>query len=396
VAAAVLSLIAVILVVSLEPLGGRSPDTPLIRIAGSEETVFDWSRDRCADDDIPDEPARAFRDFRGRVHLIASHSVTRAMIGRDLDSVRHRCHVIFDSHSDPDPADYDDQEWLTAPYALDGKRVFALVHDEYHGQDHPGECSSDSQTKCWYNAVTLAFSNDGGGKFSHAPPPGQLVASVPYRYAPDEGPYGVFSPSNIVRKREDGYFYALLHVRAYRDQAVGACLIRTRDLSDPRSWRAWGGDSFSIAFTDPYLGSAEGSRSHICRPVASEQIAGMTQSLTYNTYLGQFVLVGTSAFFDRSKQREVWGFYYAFSDDLIRWKGPRLLAEVELISTYRCGDRDPVVYPSLLDPESNSRNFETTGRRPYLYFTRFHTEHCQITLDRDLVRVPVEITKPPR
>jgi hypothetical protein len=81
------------------------------------------------------------------------------------------------------------------------------------------------------------------------------------------------------------------------------------------------------------------------------------------------------------------------SDDLIRWHGRRLLAEVELISTFRCGDLSPVVYPSLLDPRSQSRNFETTGRRPYLYFIRFHNKACRDTLDRDLVRVPVEISK---
>jgi hypothetical protein len=47
----------------------------------------------------------------------------------------------------------------------------------------------------------------------------------------------------------------------------------------------------------------------------------------------------------------------------------------------------------VLDPQSKSRNFETTGRRPYLYFTRFHYSACQQTLDRDLVRVPIEFRK---
>ena len=42
---------------------------------------------------------------------------------------------------------------------------------------------------------------------------------------------------------------------------------------------------------------------------------------------------------------------------------------------------------SLLDPESESRNFETTGRRPWLYFTRFHYEECRNVPNRDLVIV---------
>ncbi len=61
--------------------------------------------------------------------------------------------------------------------------------------------------------------------------------------------------------------------------------------------------------------------------------------------------------------------------------------------TYRCGDRDPLFYPSILDPTSGSRNFETSGRRPYLYFTRMHYRACQQTSDRDLVRVQIEFSK---
>lgn len=368
--------------------------TPKLTIAGSEQTVFDWTGDRCAEDDIPDAPARAFRDDRGRVHLIASHFETRDLIGSDLDRVRHRCRVIFDSHENPNPADYDDREWLAATYTQDGRNVFALVHDEYRGYEHPGRCPSGSYTKCWYNAVTSAASNDGGRSFHHAKPPSQLVAAIPYRYAPEAGPFGIFAPSNIVRRRQDGYLYSLLHLRPYRDQPGGACLVRTRELADPGSWRAWDGDSFTVTFANPYRERAEGSSGHICRPVANEQIGGMTQSLTYNTYLKKFVLVGTAAFPARNKSRQVWGFYYAFSDDLIDWNGPRLLAEVELTSTFRCGDRDPVLYPSLLDPASSSSNFETTGRRPYLYFVRFHYERCRSTLNRDLVRVPLVVSRP--
>ena len=67
--------------------------------------------------------------------------------------------------------------------------------------------------------------------------------------------------------------------------------------------------------------------------------------------------------------------------------------EVESRHTHRCGDPDPVAYPSVLDPGSSSRNFETTGRDAFLYFTRFNYEDCKETLDRDLVRVPIEFSK---
>ena len=60
---------------------------------------------------------------------------------------------------------------------------------------------------------------------------------------------------------------------------------------------------------------------------------------------------------------------------------------------YQCGDKDPIAYPSLIDPASTSRNFETVGRKAYLYYTLFHYSNYQQGLDRDLVRIPVEISK---
>ena len=44
-------------------------------------------------------------------------------------------------------------------------------------------------------------------------------------------------------------------------------------------------------------------------------------------------------------------------------------------------------------PISRSRNFETTGQRPWLYFTRFKYPGCEQAQGRDLVRVPLEIRK---
>jgi hypothetical protein len=46
------------------------------------------------------------------------------------------------------------------------------------------------------------------------------------------------------------------------------------------------------------------------------------------------------------------------------------------------------LYPALLDPASTSRNFETTGKTAYLYYTRHN--FGQGSLDRDLIRISVE------
>jgi hypothetical protein len=363
------------------------------RIAGPQEIVFDWSREACEPRDIPDEPAHAFRDDRGQVHLIASHYVSRDNTGPSLDRVRHRCPVIMRSAYDRRPSKYAYKEWIFSPYTVDGRNVYALIHDEYHGNEVPGECPSNNLFKCWYNAITLAHSTDRGATFRHARrPPDQLVAEVPYRYVPDSGQVGIFQPSNIVKK--GGYYYALVSgpLPRYRLQKGGDCLIRTNRLDDPTSWRAWDGRDFSVTFVDPYRVRADPA-DHVCEPVSPDEIGSMTSSLTYNSYFGKYLLVGTSVAYDAGKRRLVSGFYYSLSDDLITWRPRKLIKEAVVVQTYKCGDPDPVLYGSALDPESTSRNFETTGRRPFLYFTRIHYKACRQTLDRDLVRVPIEFSK---
>ncbi len=190
---------------------------PTVRQIGPEQTVFDWTTNRCDDFHIPDLPARAFKDASGQVQLTMSHVSNRRMIGPTLNTVAVDCGVTMSSHGNADPAAYDDAEWISSPYTLDGTNVYALVHDEYHGWDHPGMCSSQGHPvvpkrsnvptglagfdpTCWYNAVTLATSTNAGATYSHAGPPGQLVASVPYQYVPNTGPYGYFAPSNIIAK----------------------------------------------------------------------------------------------------------------------------------------------------------------------------------------------------
>jgi hypothetical protein len=372
-------------------LGSGVSKLKVVRIIGREQTVFDWRKQACEPRDIPDSPARAFRDANGEVHLIASHYVTRQMTGPDLNHLEQRCPVIFTSAYDPDPSKFADKEWLVAPYTLDGKTVYALVHDEYHGNDHPGECAAGAFEPCWYNAVTLVISADQGRTFRLArTPPGQLVAEVPYRYRDSAGPFGVFQPSNIVHK--DGYYYALVATRQYGVQQRGTCVMRTDRLANPASWRAWGGGTFDRQFVDPYKVKVAAA-GHVCKPVSLPELSDMTQSLTYNTYFGKFLLVSPAQDKSPRERRTIWGFYYALSSDLIHWSKRKLIREVEIPLTYHCGDLNPVFYPSVLDPTSKTRNFETTGRRPYLYFTRFHYSGCQQTLDRDLVRVRIEFSK---
>ena len=376
--------------------GDESNDAPTklksIRVAGPQTTVFDWSKDACDGDDIPDLPARAFRDASGQVVLMASHYVSRRATGPDLGHLTHRCDVVMNSDYDSQPKNYDDKSWLSATYTNNGRTVYALLHEEYQGHTHPGRCASGDYFKCWYNAITFARSDDGGRTYRRPNGPAKLVAAIPYRYEPDSGPYGLFEPSNIVHRQEDGYYYTLLRIGGHGAQTTGACLIRTRQLADPSSWRGWDGSGFNTTFIDPYRKSAP-PLGHVCEPVAFLQIATMSASLTWNTYLKQYLLVGQSALYSRATRRVIHGIYYSTSPDLVHWSGRRLLREVVFPFRAGCGDRQAIAYPSVLDPASKSRNFETTGKRPWLFFTRVHHAGCQQTMNRDLVRVPIELSK---
>lgn len=363
------------------------------RIVGPEEIVFDWSEQACDREDIPDIPTRAFRDGRGRVQLIASHHANRRMIGPDLDHLTRDCTIIMSSHRDPDPTKFNNYEWIHAVYTTDGVNVFALVSNEFRGHHYPTKCPSGVYRECWYNSITFAVSRNGGDSYAQVRPPGHLVATIPYPYEPDAGPIGVFGGSNIVHNARDGYYYALLHVEAHQDQQWGTCVMRTRNLADPKSWRAWDGHGFHVEFINPYLKPRAQRSSHVCQPVSRSEIQKMSQSLTFNTYFNRFLLVGLASPPVPGEEPHVSGIYYSLSDDLIHWTPRRLIVEVETPNSYTCGDRNPILYPSVLDPESPSRNFETTGQRVYLYFTRFNHTDCRSPLNRDLVRVPIEFSR---
>jgi hypothetical protein len=368
---------------------------PYASATAPEVKVFDWTVDKCVNDDIPDQPARAFRNASGQVTVLATHSTPRRFIGSTLGAVTRQCTPVSSSGANPDPSMWDNGETLHSPYTPDGTTVYALIHNEYWGWLYgPGYCIRpgelwDEKQKCWYNAITLATSTNGGATFSHATPPNHYVASIPYQYAAGTGPNGLFSPSNIQRGK-DGYYYTVVHVQGRGAQPTGACLWRTRNLSDPKSWRAWGGAGFTVRFLDPYVNNITDPAQHVCTLVGPDTVQTGSQSLTWNTYFKKWLLVRTTG------GGAGFGFYTYTSDDLINWSGGKLMMNAELPWSHTCGEPDYVLYPSLLDPESKSRNFEDTGQRPYLFFTHFNVAYnsggCYMSLDRDLVRIPVEFS----
>jgi hypothetical protein len=363
--------------------GGSAAGQPeaKVGVAGRPAVVFDWSREACSPDEEPDLPARALRDASGRVQLLISHFVSYRLIGSRLGRLHPDCRPVLTSLADADPHRFQDRRWLASPWTADGRHVWALVHEEYQGNRHPGRCPERAYYPCWYNAVTLARSGDGGRSYRQAPPPRQLVAAPSRRYRHGFGPAGVFAPSNVVRR--GGFFYALVRVRE-PGRPAGDCLLRTPDIRVPGSWRAWDGQAFRLALRDPYRalrGSGPG-----CRRIAPDAISEMTESLTFNTLLDRYLLVGVAGPIAMGGTVER-GVYYSTSEDLLHWSPRRLLLPASTLHSYRCGLPSPVAYPSVIDPGSQSRSFETSGRRPYLYFTQFRYRNCHKTANRDLMRV---------
>jgi hypothetical protein len=364
-----------------------SSPTPQIRVVGRSERVFDWARNACEPAQIPDLPVRAFRDFRGRTQLLLSDYENFRMIGPSLARLRPDCHSVLRSPENGLPERFEDREWLASVFTTDGRSIWALVHDEYQGNRHPERCPERSYPPCWYNAVTLAHSTDGGRTYSHRQTPGQLVAAPSSTYQAGVGPSGVFTPSNIVRG-PDGALYVLVRVRL-PDGPRGVCLLRTTQVGAADAWRAWDGRTFAGVFTDPYR-SPTGSAP--CALIDPGLIAEMTDSLTYNLALHRYLLVGLAPAGPLSVGPRVDGIYFSTSSDLVHWTARRLVAPAVTTHSYVCGGPAPIAYPSVLDPGSRSRTYATSGRHPFLYFTQFHYASCHQTADRDLMRVRLEIS----
>lgn len=358
--------------VEIHPPAPRAMPSVSAELVGLPEPVFD-TRQACEQIDIPDALPRAFRDANNRVHLVATHYVARAMIGPALDQVKHDCRVIYRSPNDPDPAHFLDANWLSSFYTEDGLRIAALVHSEYHGFEHPGMCGEPKSPRrtddCAWTTITFAESRDGGYSFIEPKPPANLVASLPYRYDPDNrrGPQGYDSPTNILKIGQ--FYYAMVNVWGeYRAQRYGPCLIRTANLFDPSSWRAWNGSGFAIQFTNPYVGQNADSSEHVCPPI----IPGTLDSLAVDERSGIF-LADVYVKDDRYGQGS--GLYIAASRDLIRWSKPVLVANTDFLLRTEPRGRWSYLYFTLMDPASTDRNFTTVSSTPYIYYVRFDDDN---------------------
>jgi len=369
-----------------EPAGGY-----FLVPTGPVETVFDWSRDACVKSHVPDAPARAFRNADGEVRLIISHNDNRALLGPSLDAVVPSCAVVYEAGRSPKLAAFDDLSWISGVYTRDGRTVYALAHTELRGERTPGQCPAGKYSACLLNTVTGLVSRDGGRSFrpeGEGPP---VVATLPYGFPTDRNArVGYANPTNIIER--NGWYYAFIFADGYRAQKRGACLIRTKTLGDPSSWRAWDGHDFSVRFVDPFRDAVDDPAAHTCTPVAPHIIGRMIGGLVTLRSSGEVMAV----FGDKRRLPDgsvAEGFFTSTSRDLITWSEPRLVMRAQLLWDKSCNERHAYFYPSLIDPEATTFSYEDFGERGYLYLTRYQLRNCKVTWDRDLVRVPMELRR---
>jgi hypothetical protein len=361
---------------------------------GEKEVVFDWTTDRCEDLDLPDSPAHIIRAEDGELVLFASNGPTNYVSrGPDFDTLQRVCDAPALVSADlRAPETYENWEWIWSTYRQ-GTNWHALILNEFHDSLAPTCKPGDPSpaNPCTYWSLTYAVSTDGARSFVKPNPPAHVVAPPPRVWEPPVTPAtewlkeGYAAASSIVRGSDD-YYYALIGLYESKNAPHRQCLMRTDTLDDPASWHAWDGDGFNLRMESPYV---TGDQVPSC--VTLYGYPAMP-GLAYNTYLGLYMAVGIAGI---GIPGSPCGIYLWLSNDLIHWSIPQLMVEAFWSGQEgMCGtgpwlESVPVIFPTVIDHQDSTTNFERPGRDVYLYYTRFNEGYW---LDRDLVRVPLTFT----
>jgi hypothetical protein len=404
-----------------------------------EVMVHQGEVDGCFDGNYVDIPANAFKDNSGNVRLTIPHTVSTTMSGSSLYNLQPDCprnptlprsqldpsDAAFTSDDEDLPDKFTDGNWLGPTYA-EGNTVYSHFYTEWHAlqHDNPSQnCTSGVDVLCIQISAGLATSSNDGLNFTHAPlpanpndPPPHYVSSLPYRYQSDWGIQGS-GPGQIFKRLkpgdQDAYYYSFFGRTGVGLQERGTCLGRTDTLAQPSHWRLWDGDGFDVSFMDPYR-SSDNPANHVCQPISQDTLVRTIGGVTYNTYLQKYLMIGINGIFDPALNSETniaafrSGAWYSTSDDLFTWSPRKLLTEQD--SDDQCR---PILYPTVLDPQSSGRNFEQSDQQIELFMRRRNlpgsitqSSDCNASpppdcddpgsrCDRDLFRIPLEITKLP-
>jgi hypothetical protein len=417
--------------VALKTAISPSAEPISIKIAGDKQPIPVWSSTdswkKCHLIDVPDTPARA---FVGRntttIQLVCGAIGYHDMHGLSVFNQTRSCKVAWNATLDPDPSMFAGNEFLDSPFRFDNGTVIALIHTEYPGdvyhscnalqdkeEDQHGHQNHRMENRhqqemhnlqqkltyptCWTVTIGLGISYDWGQTWQHvAQPPHHLVAAVPYRYNQSYLAYGWGDPSNIVYNSQDGYYYVTMYNRNQVGvQPPGVCVARTRDLMDPKSWRAWNGSSYSTSFIDPYRDNPKIMVDHICETITFHPAEKYSKEkcnifgLVWSVYLNQFVAtIGCSG-------PQSHAFHFAISRDLIHWSNVQEFYSQSNLPPDVAAMTTSFNYPTFMDMNAYSRhndaNFYTIGKQAHLFWTSLG--HSPYTDGRHLWATAVEFVK---
>ena len=292
-----------------------------MRATGPEVTVFDWTTQKCASDDIPDQPTRAFRDSTGQVVLINSHHTVRRYtgpharqrraqvphpdrLGQELGSVEVRQPGVARHDVHPER----DQRLRHHPRRVPGVGVRA-------GLLHPPRRAVRGQAEVLVQRAHPRHLDQRRRELlAHHPSdalPGRPAVPVRGRDRPDRL---LPAQQHRARRRTATSTSWCTPRTTACNLSAAACCVRTVSTIPAR-----GASGTARAST-----GASGTR--ICTPIRPRRacarrsrrlhIGTLSESLTWSTYLKKWVLVGSA---DNADGVSGPGFYYFTSDDLVNW-----------------------------------------------------------------------------
>ena len=157
--------------------------------------------------------------------------------------------------------------------------------------------------------------------------------------------------------------------------------VPSPDPDDPSAWRAFDGTNWSVAYGDPYVPPPiRRARAATIAPFPAP-VGAVVRQAPAGPWLAVFQAKADGGVFPMS------GFYVATGRDLLHWSAPRLLLAGATLYDGPCRSGGLLLaYPSLIDAATPSRNFDTIGDAPDLYYETLATEGCAVTGRRTLLR----------
>ena len=366
---------------------------PAIHVAGPDEQVIPADAfNRCVEHhgaltlaDTPDAPPALVVHPDGSRLLFAVMSQNVPFVAAPGGGwLRPGCNSVLPSRLDADPGHFAYQTWLAATWSRDGRHVFGLGHDEWHGWEVWPTCrarvaaGANDYGTCL--RISLSGYQSGNGGFDFTPISGQNPLAAPAAAPTLFNSIGftrarIGDPSNLATNPHDGYTYFLAMADGEGQPQRGTCVFRARDpFAGP--WFTWDGGGFNQRTSGPDAQPG-------CTPVRPWGL--VTQALTFNTVIDAFIAIGQSDDHHLVAQT---------SHDLVHWSAPIALRISIQPGWYRPGQPGPTPaqYFSLNDPDDPRANMGISGGHPYLYYVSYPVGTGRVNYRlREVWRVPLSV-----